>query len=93
MQILLIKAMNAQNSHTVIMFRPVMDSLHPVEVLNSTIYLIHSHTSIYVSQGYLLPVLIGDKIENPGDNEIWQLALQLREIVELICAPVFQLVR
>ncbi len=35
----------------------------------------------------MLPVLIGDKIENPGDNEIWQLALQLREIVELICAP------
>lgn len=35
----------------------------------------------------MLPVLIGDKIENPGDNDIWQLVLQLREIVELICSP------
>lgn len=33
------------------------------------------------------PVLIGDKIKDPGDNEIWQLVLQLREIVELICSP------
>lgn len=35
----------------------------------------------------VLPLLIGDKIENPVDNEVWQLILQLRQIVELICAP------
>lgn len=33
----------------------------------------------------ILPILMGDKIENPGDNEIWQLVF--REDVELICAP------
>ncbi len=35
----------------------------------------------------LLPGLIGDKIVNPSENETWQLILQLREIVELVCAP------
>lgn len=35
----------------------------------------------------MLPVLIGDKIKSPGDNVVWQLILQLREIVELVCAP------
>lgn len=35
----------------------------------------------------LLPVLIGDKIHSPVENEVWQLVLQLRQIVELICAP------
>ncbi|KAF7640992.1 hypothetical protein LDENG_00001030, partial [Lucifuga dentata] len=35
----------------------------------------------------LLPVLIGDKIHSPLENEVWQLILQLRQIVELICAP------
>lgn len=35
----------------------------------------------------LLPVLIGEKITSPADNDIWQLVLQLREIVALICAP------
>lgn len=34
-----------------------------------------------------MPVLIGDKIQNPVDNNVWQLVLQLRQIVELICAP------
>lgn len=33
----------------------------------------------------LLPVLIGDKVQNHED-EVWQLALQLKDIVELICA-------
>lgn len=35
----------------------------------------------------MLPVLIGDYIKNPGDNTVWQLVLQLREVVDLICAP------
>lgn len=35
----------------------------------------------------MLPVLIGDKIKSPAENEVWQLVLQLRQIVELICAP------
>jgi len=34
----------------------------------------------------MLPVLIGDKIESPAKNEVWQLVLQLRQIAELICA-------
>ena len=32
-------------------------------------------------------MLIGEKIKSPGDNQTWQLVLQLREIVSLICAP------
>lgn len=35
----------------------------------------------------MLPLLTGDKIKSPGDSEVWQLILQLREIVELVCAP------
>lgn len=35
----------------------------------------------------MLPLLIGDKIKSPGNSEVWQLILQLREIVELVCAP------
>lgn len=35
----------------------------------------------------LLPLLVGDRIKNPCDNEIWQLILQLREIVKHVCAP------
>lgn len=35
----------------------------------------------------MLPVLIGEKIESPGENQTWQLILLLREIVSLICAP------
>ncbi len=35
----------------------------------------------------LLPVLIGDKIRDPADNDVWQLVLQLRQMVEFICAP------
>lgn len=34
----------------------------------------------------LLPVLIGDKIWDPTDN-VWQLVLQLQQLVEFICAP------
>jgi len=34
----------------------------------------------------MLPLLIGDKIKSPGESEVWQLILQLREIVELVCA-------
>lgn len=35
----------------------------------------------------LLPLLVGSWIKNPADNDIWQLCLQLREMVDLICAP------
>lgn len=35
----------------------------------------------------MLPVLIGDKRVNLFDSEVWQLILQLREIVDLITAP------
>lgn len=33
-------------------------------------------------------LFVGGTIKAPCDNEVWQLILQLREIVELICAPV-----
>ena len=33
----------------------------------------------------LLPVLIGNKVQNPEDD-VWQLTLQLKDIVDLICA-------
>lgn len=33
----------------------------------------------------LLPLLIGDKVQNP-DDEVWQLTLQLKDIVDLVCA-------
>lgn len=33
----------------------------------------------------LLPVIIGDKIQNPEDD-VWQLMLQLKDIVDFICA-------
>lgn len=33
----------------------------------------------------LLPVLIGDKVQNHED-EVWQLALQLKDTADLICA-------
>ena len=35
----------------------------------------------------LLPILIGDRIKNPLEDQVWLLCLKLREIVELICAP------
>lgn len=35
----------------------------------------------------VLPLLVGDRIDCPAENEVWQLVLQLRQIVELICAP------
>ena len=35
----------------------------------------------------LLPLFIGDRIKDPLDNQVWQLCLNLRKIVELICAP------
>ncbi|KAL0185508.1 hypothetical protein M9458_021205, partial [Cirrhinus mrigala] len=34
----------------------------------------------------LLPVIIGEKIEDTEDP-VWQLVVQLKEVVELICAP------
>lgn len=34
----------------------------------------------------LLPVLIGDQIRSPADNNVWQLVLRLRQMVEFICA-------
>ena len=33
----------------------------------------------------LLPLIIGDKVQDPEDN-VWQLLLQLKDIVDLICA-------
>jgi hypothetical protein len=33
----------------------------------------------------LLPVLIGDKVQNPEDD-VWELTLQLKDIVDMICA-------
>lgn len=33
----------------------------------------------------LLPVILGDRVLDPAD-EVWQLTLQLKDIVELICA-------
>lgn len=33
----------------------------------------------------LLPLIIGDKVQNPQDN-VWQLILQLKDIFDLICA-------
>lgn len=33
----------------------------------------------------LLPLIIGDKVQVPQDN-VWQLILQLKDIVDLICA-------
>ncbi|KAB5579319.1 hypothetical protein PHYPO_G00193710 [Pangasianodon hypophthalmus] len=34
----------------------------------------------------LLPVIIGEKITDT-ENQVWQLTVQLKEVVELICAP------
>lgn len=34
----------------------------------------------------LLPMLVGDKISDP-ENTVWQAFSQLRDIVELVCAP------
>jgi hypothetical protein len=39
-----------------------------------------------------IPVLIGHKIENTDDG-VWRLILLLREVVELVCAPVTTLER
>lgn len=33
----------------------------------------------------LLPILVGDKVQNPEDDA-WQLTLQLKDIVDMICA-------
>lgn len=35
----------------------------------------------------LLPLLVGDRIKNPLEDEVWQLCLQLREIAAMITAP------
>jgi len=32
-----------------------------------------------------LPVLIGDKVQN-ADDDVWQLTLLLKEIVDMVCA-------
>ena len=44
-----------------------------------------SLTSFQVNLLRLLPVLIGDKVQNPEDD-VWQLTLQLKDIVDMICA-------
>lgn len=33
----------------------------------------------------LLPLIIGDRVQDPQDD-VWQLTLQLKDIVDLICA-------
>uniref|UniRef100_A0A8C9XE83 Uncharacterized protein n=1 Tax=Sander lucioperca TaxID=283035 RepID=A0A8C9XE83_SANLU len=35
----------------------------------------------------LLPILVGPRIKNPLEDQVWQLCLKLREIVEIACAP------
>ena len=35
----------------------------------------------------LLPLFVGDRIKNPLEDEVWQLSLQLREVVAIITAP------
>lgn len=35
----------------------------------------------------MLPMLVGDHMENALENKVWQQVLQLQKIVELICAP------
>ena len=35
----------------------------------------------------LLPFFIGDKIENPKEDVVWNKYLQLRHIVNLVCSP------
>ena len=35
----------------------------------------------------LLPVLVGTRVKNPFEDQVWMLCLKLRVIVELVCAP------
>lgn len=35
----------------------------------------------------LLPLLVGERIKHPMDSQVWLLCLQLKEMVELMCAP------
>lgn len=35
----------------------------------------------------LLPLIIGNRINNPCENGVWKLILLLREIVSYVCAP------
>lgn len=35
----------------------------------------------------LLPVMIRDRIKTPLEDDVWQLCLNLRDIVDMICAP------
>lgn len=35
----------------------------------------------------LLPVMVGERIKTPLEDDVWQLCLKLREVVDLICAP------
>ncbi|KAL0150086.1 hypothetical protein M9458_054611, partial [Cirrhinus mrigala] len=35
----------------------------------------------------LLPILVGTRVKNPLDDQVWQLCLKLREIVEFVCSP------
>lgn len=32
-------------------------------------------------------ILVGDRIKNPVNDDVWQFCLKLREIVDLICEP------
>lgn len=35
----------------------------------------------------LLPVMIGDRIKHPLGDDVWQLCLKLRKVVDLKCVP------
>ena len=35
----------------------------------------------------VLPLIIGNRIKNPCENDVWKLILLLREIVSYVCAP------
>lgn len=35
----------------------------------------------------LLTILVGTRIKNPLEDQVWKLCLKLREIVEIVCAP------
>lgn len=43
-------------------------------------------TELVLAASSLLPILIGTRIENPLEDQVWQLYLHLREIAEIVCS-------
>lgn len=35
----------------------------------------------------LIPLMLGDRIKTPAEDDVWQLCLKLRDVVDLIRAP------